>query len=327
MKVFNANFDIIKIILCLMVVGIHTLGYPWLFPTVRIAVPLFFVISSYFLFSKLKNVDKIRQNKVLAGYILRNLYLYVFWFIALFPITAKVRSYWKLSLLGIIKTIIKHSLLGSTFIVSWFISATIVATLMVYLCARIFTDKSIMLFGLFLNSFCVLFSSYRPFLPQIEHIIECYYRILLNPCFSFPVAIYWIILGKIFAEGHRLSKKQSIIGTLISLILLIIEWRIVYWATGKFDNDCYFMLMPLGYFLFAWILRLKPIYSNKLSQFRKITVIVYAFHASAAWVIRRYLSWSGYRLFFTTIVICAIIGIGMLQAEKYKFFSWLKYSH
>ena len=63
----NDTFDILKYILSFMIIAIHTGGgyaralYPWL----RIAVPLFFMISAYLLFSKY--VKQSFENKKYTG--------------------------------------------------------------------------------------------------------------------------------------------------------------------------------------------------------------------------------------------------------------------
>ncbi len=71
MKKVNSVYDLLKIVLSIMIVLIHTkilpnILYPWL----RIAVPLFFVMSSYFLFSKL--------NMLIKWIVIH--FFYVFWY-------------------------------------------------------------------------------------------------------------------------------------------------------------------------------------------------------------------------------------------------------
>lgn len=47
-------FDITKFIMGFMVVGIHTLGRYGIYPLFRIAVPMFFMISSYLFFQEVE---------------------------------------------------------------------------------------------------------------------------------------------------------------------------------------------------------------------------------------------------------------------------------
>lgn len=50
----DSRYDVLKLVLSLFVVAIHSdLFPPLLYPWLRVAVPLFFMMSSYFLFDKL----------------------------------------------------------------------------------------------------------------------------------------------------------------------------------------------------------------------------------------------------------------------------------
>ena len=84
----DSKYDIVKFILSLLVLAIHSTLYPMvLYPWLRIAVPLFFMMSSYFLFSKLREASKDNHRAILRKFVVRNLQLYLCWFIILLPIT------------------------------------------------------------------------------------------------------------------------------------------------------------------------------------------------------------------------------------------------
>ena len=85
----QAIFDIVKFIMALMVVAIHSSLFPMvLYPWLRLAVPMFFIISSYFFFGNLRKVETDKEkNKRLWKYVKRNLILYGFWFVVLLPYT------------------------------------------------------------------------------------------------------------------------------------------------------------------------------------------------------------------------------------------------
>lgn len=75
--------DAAKFVMAVMVVGIHTLGRYGIYPLFRIAVPLFFMISSYLFFS---NTEKRGNLRYLKNFCIRNLKLYIFWFVVLMPV-------------------------------------------------------------------------------------------------------------------------------------------------------------------------------------------------------------------------------------------------
>ena len=89
----DAKYDLIKFFLSLLVLAIHATLYPMvLYPWLRIAVPLFFMMSSYFLFSKLREAPKDKHRAILKKFVVRNLQLYSYWFIILLPVTIYIRK-------------------------------------------------------------------------------------------------------------------------------------------------------------------------------------------------------------------------------------------
>jgi len=60
------GFDLTKFVLSFFVVAIHTeLFGEYIYPIVRIAVPLYFIISSYIFFENLKGKDSKEKNQIL----------------------------------------------------------------------------------------------------------------------------------------------------------------------------------------------------------------------------------------------------------------------
>ncbi len=102
--------DLVKFICALLVVTLHIATYafsnmavdgaaptghgnilmlilmPLYFVIVRVAVPFFFIASSYFLFKKIKACPE-KRGEFVKKYCLRIFLLYVFWFVVSLPIT------------------------------------------------------------------------------------------------------------------------------------------------------------------------------------------------------------------------------------------------
>ena len=80
--------DLTKFILSFFVLAIHAYIFPHiLYPWLRIAVPMYFVMSSFFLFSKIRITGEESRKAIVRNYITRQMKFYLFWFIALLPIT------------------------------------------------------------------------------------------------------------------------------------------------------------------------------------------------------------------------------------------------
>ena len=122
-KSYDSKFDIIKFILSLFVVLVHTEVYTKvLHPWIKITVPMFFIITSYFLFSKLKSETSVKKKKdIIKLFIVRNLKLYFFWFVLLIPLTLINHRNMEFNngfITGFISNAIKKLFFGSTYMSS-----------------------------------------------------------------------------------------------------------------------------------------------------------------------------------------------------------------
>lgn len=337
MKKTNSNYDIAKVILCIMIVCLHCSLFPKiLFPWLRIAVPLFFMISSYFFFSKVQNEE---QNKdlLLKKYVNRNIKLYIFWLILFLPFTIIIKGYFKKK--NIIKGVIlfvRDFLFSSTFKASWFIMATVIATTIIYITSKYMKEKKIVVWSFIIYLIVCLRSSYMFLINNfdiVRIIFNKYDTIFTSSCTSFPVALIWIVCGKLFAEKKlKWNKKTNLLLFIIGSIGLWIEWVIVKNISGNFKNDCYIFLLPLCVSIFKYIVELKPTTLKQSKNMRKISTITYASHLTIILCLN-YASnkipifKNSFVVFITTLSICFLIYIIITRLEKKKSFKWLKYSY
>ncbi len=334
---YDSKYDILKFILSLMVLAIHTVLFPMaLYPWLRIAVPLFFIMSSKFVFSKLNKASPDQHAKILRGFVLRNLQLYICWFIILIPITLYVRSslYFSGNILQNILNIVRSILFSSSFIASWFIMATIIGVLLIYFLSRVLRKNYlIFIFALFAFIFVTLASSYEYVIADtfISSAIEGYITIFSELVCSFPAAIFWVFIGKLFAE-QKIKIKSTVLWailTVLSCAALYIEWRCILHLDGSYSNDSYFMLAPVCILLFIGVEKLKPIYWKPSMHLKRMSTIIYVSHASLIPIVARVIMLifhsSSPLLSFTitligciTIYFCIEFAIKLFQKYRFK---------
>lgn len=324
--------DVAKFVMSIMVVGIHTLGKYGNYPLFRIAVPLFFMISSYLFFS---SSEKRGNIQYLKKFCIRNIKLYSFWFVMLMPIFLLMGGYLTGNLLFNTFKIIIKIFFGSTFAASWYISALVLGMCFVFICDKTGINHRIILgFTLIIYVICCLNSNYRNLIAD-DSIIVMINRIYPGTIYNgFLVGLFWISLGYIFAcKGRIRDRKKSSIGLVISILLLLIEYYIVTKYHLTVDNDCYFMLVPACYFIFDNLIsckwKCKKIDAKKL---RKYSTIIYCVHGSIAGIIGRY--WIKRIDFLCCIlkfilVLSISIGIAFTISvlEKKKIFKFLHYAY
>ncbi|MBQ8892264.1 MAG: acyltransferase family protein [Bacilli bacterium] len=325
--------DITKLILSIMVVAIHTELFPMvLYPWLRLAVPLFFVISSFLLYSKINNSPKEEKNKIIKNYIQRLLKLYLFWFICLLPITIYIRREWFSDglIIGITKVIIKP-FVGSTFVASWYIVATILGTLIVDKLSSKLNYKILLPLFVFIYLICCGTSSYSFLLNNIA-IPKALFDIYIEPHCSFLVSLIYILFGKMLSENKfKIPNKNNLILIIIFSVLLYLEWYIVYRITGTYNNDCYIFILPVSILIFNYLKEIK-IKINNSKLLRQFSNMTYPLHASTSRIVNTVLEMlitnsliKGILNFIITIIICIIAFIIIKKLEKkYKF---LKYAY
>lgn len=102
------NFDSVdaaKFVLSILVVAIHSYpfdGYAVFFnPILRTAVPLFFLISSYFFFNHHKYLSDLEERVLhIEKYVSRNLRLYLFWMLVFLMPTIRYRQWFSNGILN-----------------------------------------------------------------------------------------------------------------------------------------------------------------------------------------------------------------------------------
>lgn len=218
-------FDVAKIGLCFLIMVIHVMpintipaGLKLLAPITRVAVPIFFMISGYLFFSKLKlRLTKVSKRDYLKKMIFRNTKLYLFWSLILLPVTYSYRHYAQLTNLKKVLVVGWHVLFGSTFIASWYLSALVLGLIILFYLSRHFTTKQIMLGAVPAYIWCVLTSNYSKFdwLSFFAHSWLRQSAFTWAPYNSFLVALLWLAIGKAFVDHETTmfkgTKKQLVI--------------------------------------------------------------------------------------------------------------------
>ena len=284
----DAKYDIVKFFLSLLVLAIHSVLYPLiLYPWLRIAVPIFFIMSSYFVFLRINEVPVEKHKVIIKKFVIRNLLLYLCWCVILLPITLYVRkdTWFAGGFFENTAKILQSLLFGSTFVASWFIIATIIGVIIVYMLSKIIKHNFI-LFFIFLSIFCIvtLTSSYSFVIDETiwEIAIDKYISVFGGIVCSFPAAVFWVFIGKLFAEQKIKIKSLTLLIFLIicSSILLFLEWKLVMSLDGSYNNDSYFMLAPLGVLLFAAIQKINPFFWKYSVLLKRASTIIYVTHGS-----------------------------------------------
>ncbi|MBQ7296192.1 MAG: acyltransferase family protein [Clostridia bacterium] len=330
--------DILKFIMSVFVVATHTsLFAPHLTPVVRLAVPVFFVLSGYFFFSKVNFLDNIKDKTAyLKKSVKHNLQLYAFWFIVLSPITFYIRDYFSGSVIKGLLSLLHNFLLGSTFQASWYITALIFGLIFVFFMSQKYNNFTLIVIGILVYIPALLSSNYL-FIAiaddRAKEIYTAFSDILLLPCRNVFVSVIYLVLGKILAEKGQSTKTKDGLISLTCFVLLIVEYLTLYFGKVQIKNtDCFIMLPFAAYYLCRWVLsfNIKCVCSSVL---RKISTMSYCMHMAVYMIVVKIAfsldinDFGNIIVFALTLLATWSLSLVILKLQKLKLFGFLKYSH
>lgn len=332
--------DLLKFVMSLLVVATHTeLLSGGLYPLTRLAVPVFFMLSSYFF--SLKEISlalKSEKLNYLKAWTKRILIMYGFWFVVLSPLTFYIRQYHKLGVLGGAAEIVKDFLLSSTFQGSWFLAALVIGNAVVFALSKKCKGYLIAVVSVLCFLLALLSSNYHFIVESSEGLKSAYnsfVSVFSLPCRNFFVSFIYIFLGRILARIDKVKIKPLIIFILsaLSIVFLYLEAKLIdMLSVTVYDNDCLITILPCAFLL--CLLALKSGARIKFAKtMRNISIFIYCVHMPVYMVIGKLFKifqisdYQNILVFALTALISVFVGVVVLRFEKIKAFAFLKYSH
>lgn len=315
------GFDVLKVLLAFVIVSLHaSLGGPflsapyceWIRNFQNMAVPGFFVISSYVFFVKLFELSKEDQRKSLFRYEKRVLILYLSWSVIMLPITMRYHDYLSYNWMGIVYYI-KDFFFGFTFMASWFFGALLVGIPIVFM----LRNRPIVL--LLISIFLYFYLVYIGRFPDILQLPYRWYEAnVAHPNLSFPRGVVWLGIGCVLAKTRIMDRiTMSPVYMYAGGILLIIS-----------------ILYPKLFTLIGVTVMVAVFYKASFSVFvcenakhlRKISTIVYCVHfpvIHAVWkVIPEEFS---FVVFLLASLFSIVVSEVIICLSRQKRLSFLKY--
>lgn len=330
--------DVAKYICALLVVAIHTFPFLDISPSFnlffistvcRIAVPFFFVSSSFFLFRKLNRKEKTpaENQEVIKTYLKRLGILYLAWTVIYIPYTIWNYAEAGFSWLGLLGWIRDFFLNGSYYHL-WFLPALMLGVVIVW---HLYEKKGIVYalevaLGLYLAGY--LINIYAPFwesLAGVKVVYGFFTKTLVTARDGIFFAPIFVVIGAAAARLRRPALKASAIGFAVSFLCLILEVTL-YAALGVLnDKSCMFLsLIPALYFLFNMLLKVKipnkPVYRSM----RQDSTLIYVSHILFARVLLIMLPSVHLVVYLGTLACAQVFSSTIIRlSDRYKWLKWL----
>ena len=328
------RFDILKFVLALMIVALHSRLYPRaLLPIVRLAVPLFFMMTSYFFNIKLIGInDENKKRQKLLNYLKRNGQLYLFWSVTLLPFVILFHLAWFRSGFGYaIIQILKSIFITGFFTVSWFILAAVYSVVLVFLMSKRLSNGWILIISFLVYVLALLDSNYGGLLSEEARVFLKSPNIRYS--MNLPAAMIWVVLGKILAEKSSATSPKLLYPLLAgSFILYYLEFYLLEHYGWHLSTDCFLLSIPLCYLIFTAIIQSKDVDCKHALWLRKSSIIIYCLHYTVILIIRLLqdqfnLSIPDFMVFTITLAICLGFAWGIIYCSEVKKIRLLRYAY
>lgn len=223
------GLDLLKFIMAFIVVMIHvkpfpagTVLYSAFSPLLAVAVPVFFVISAFLLFSKTygSNSDGGGDLSVIQRFTTRILILYGIWLLIEIPWVIFNKPYFTEPFLKGLMDFIKDVLFATTFPGSWFLSALVLGVWVVFLLSRVVKEEIVFVQSLFVSLYVI----YGGFSEGLRGPLEWYSQNVREEVnLSFPFTLVWVSMGQLMAKYKEkvLSSGSPIVLGLSCLVIYI----------------------------------------------------------------------------------------------------------
>mgnify|MGYP003230670508 FL=1 len=215
-KKIISGLDVLKFFMAFLIVDIHVHGSilcpPILltnvvYPIESLAVPTFFVISSFLFFRKARYEEK--QHGLVLHFLKRLCILYLFWCAIWSPIIYIQKDYFHPMSVWIPLYIVRDFLFGSMFDASWFLGALLVGVPLVTLLMKSANEW----LGMIVCFTVYLFVTSNHIFPEQWMVINEWYK--QNVChggmwLSFPSGLLWIAIGYLMANKDVITSMEKI---------------------------------------------------------------------------------------------------------------------
>lgn len=304
----NPIWNIAKLVMAFLVVGIHTSARTgnvdidffleeWLG---RFAVPLFFCIAGYFLFTKIssdnRTLNKADSKRVLtyAGRILK---LYVIWTV-IYLLPQGYEWFMKGVTLHELLIYVEYAVIrGDSYVHLWYLSALCMAVFLVWLLNRKFPLHIVFIVAIALYAFGLIWLPHHYLVQDFvdSHTLTATVKTMLNRYLGWPrnglfFGFVYVTLGAMLSRKRTFRSKSFYVAFFLLFFLLSfgeVAW--IYHMNNRHHvyGALQLFLLPATYFLFCALHTATPVQAKKVNfrLLRYTSTFIYCIHPMIQFVL------------------------------------------
>jgi serine/alanine racemase len=308
----------------------------------RIAVPFFFVCTGFFLY---QDVDfdnfSFKQTK---KYVVRLFRMYIIWSIIwsiiYLPLSIKGLIGDEKGIFHAILSYIRDFIFKGSYKHLWYLNATIFAVLLIsFLMYRKVSIRRIIVgafvlyvIGLFDQSWYGIIKPLRELMPSIWLVLHIAKKIIVTTRDGLFEGFLFISIGMLFANNKiNISKRQSIKGFIISMILMFAEFMILDYFNLAREYDTYLFLVPSTIFGFAVISQIRLSDSKIYKKLRTLSSLIFYLHMWVGTIISNTnirifgkSFWETSACFVVTLCITVMVSLVVMSLSEARGLEWSK---
>lgn len=312
--------DIFKFFCSFLIIGIHTAPFGELgildsaFGVLtRIAVPFFFVSSSFFLFKKEFSWSRIARycKRLLLLYVVYSLFYVIYelatgqFFLRFFLVKFFFSGYQQL----------------------WFLQQSVIAVLVISLFIRLFKNPRLLyiLSAAFyvIGVFVFTLSPISTKIPLVQSYHSSFlYGIIFERSWIF-YAVPYMAIGYYFAQNGFCTKKISAIGIAVSLFLLIAESFIGVYIIHVTSTVLWLSVLPLSFFIFSMVAQINLKGNYNVIFLRKSSTLIYCIHLLIVFILESF-GINHMILFISTSVLSFLYSVIVIKLSSLRYLRFLK---
>lgn len=294
------NLDILKYICAILIIILHLRPFLSLFDSLdlafnniitRICVPLFFLISGYFISIKEKN-----NTNYIKKYIKKTISLYLVWSIIYIPIIILeiinnfelINQYIPQNISLPILIILFILLLPIAIIIAllysgiyyhlWYFPALLLSLIVLNKWKKRFNIKILLVISFFLLLFGATETYYGVLPVSIQNIISHYYDIFFTTRNFLFFGLFYVVFGYYIGNKKKVYSKYCFEKLIISFIFLIFEGIFLH-DTARLNSNILLSCIPLSYYLFISVIYFNKPNKKKINfNFRELSKYYYLVH-------------------------------------------------
>ena len=344
-KVCYQGIDIMKFIMALFVMVLHT--HPLVdindkldFLTAniigRVAVPFFFSATGFLLEKQMirqrENVNESSaertERKIIIQYIKKNLILYCIWTLVYLPIIIYDKAVVSdTTLTYAFFTMIRDFLFTGSYVHLWYLPATAVGLIIVYVFRKYMCEWKCAAILLILFCMGLLTQSYFGLFLKIVSVDSILWKLmklikkLMVTCRNgIFFGSFFIYIGTWIARRDmKVKLRYSVTGFIVSIIFFSIEASCLQKIHFVREQDMYLMLIPAAFFLLLSAIQI-TVKTNTVFL-RKMSVNIYFVHMVFKFIYRTFIGEyyeNGMRMFMFALCGTFIISYAMYLFERRK---------